>query len=261
MTETALNSCDIFLTSLNSGTTLFFHAASLQIYPLKDKRIIKFLTQYREQGKDILLDNTENQEIYDFIVNTIISVPKTIERNKVDTTSIMFNSIVLPIAGKCNLNCSYCFAQNETGFNFDNFTTENIVEIANFLIKQNEQNQDSQDKKTSIHIIFFGGEPLLKFDIMQFAVKHFAEKYPLYTVTYSITTNGTIVNEKILRFLKENNFSVLVSIDGLDNEFNVRKFKNGRSSVQRTIENIRKMSDRGIDIELRATLLNNVSSI
>jgi len=44
-------------------------------------------------------------------------------------------------------------------------------------------------------------------------VKYCNEKYP-FAFHYGITTNGTLLNKERIDFLKENNFSILYSIDG-----------------------------------------------
>jgi len=76
-------------------------------------------------------------------------------------------------------------------------------------------------------------------------------------VHYSITSNGTIFNDEIMQIFKDNNFAVLISLDGYDNEFNLRKFKNGKSSVEVVLNNVEKLKNNGIYSEFRATLINN----
>jgi radical SAM protein with 4Fe4S-binding SPASM domain len=245
---------DIELIVISDKITLFFHAKSLQIYPLKDIELINFLQVFKENGYDGALkkyDHADFIELYEFVCNKIEEAPKTINYGEIDTTQNNYKAIVLPIAAKCNLNCPYCFAQTEKDFHFDNFTEKDIERIANFLINKNP------DETSIINLIFFGGEPLLNLPVIKFTINHFKEKYPQRRIAYSITTNGTIMNNEIIQLFKENNFAILLSLDGPDNEFNLRKFKNGKSSVSKVIENINLLKQNNIEIEIRATLVSN----
>jgi len=56
---------------------------------------------------------------------------------------------------------------------------------------------------------FFGGEPLLRRDIIEVFVKELTGR-----VRFGITTNGSIDDDKTLSFLREHNFGVLLSHDG-----------------------------------------------
>lgn len=55
-----------------------------------------------------------------------------------------------------------------------------------------------------------------------------------------MTTNGTLLTMDIARFLAENNFEVLISLDGSKNEHNeYRKFANGKGSFDTIMNNLR----------------------
>jgi uncharacterized protein len=242
----------IQLIPIDKENMLFFHTESLQIYPLQDKDLIHFLSSYKENGRKqttTLYSKEDFKAIDDFIHKTISEAPlSTTVKQDLDRTD--FLQVILPIAACCNLNCPYCFAQTDGGFHFGNFTKKDIDRIAAFLVEKNT------DEQVPFTIIFFGGEPLLKFDIMQYTVQHFKEKYPHRKVRYSITTNGTLINEEIIRFLKKNNVAVLLSLDGPENEFNVRDFKTGGNSTSTVLKNIELLKQHNVPFEIRATLVN-----
>jgi radical SAM protein with 4Fe4S-binding SPASM domain len=124
-----------------------------------------------------------------------------------------------------------------------------IKKIANFAAEKRK------NKATSI--IFFGGEPLLNFECIKFTVEYFKQNFPELPVGYSLTTNGTVLTDEMIDFFEKTGFAVLVSLDGFDNEFNVRKYKNGKSSVQDVLNNIEKLRKiNNVHLELRATLIN-----
>jgi uncharacterized protein len=97
--------------------------------------------------------------------------------------------------------------------------------------------------KGPVSVSFFGGEPLLSFPLMARTVAHvraLAKKSQTNSPRFSLTTNGTLLTPEVTAFLRDNDFLVVVSIDGcrLAHEAN-RPLASGLSSydtVQRNIE-------------------------
>jgi radical SAM protein with 4Fe4S-binding SPASM domain len=245
-----LNPKDIHLIKINSKITLFLHNETLQIYPIFEDELLMFLKKYKKLGAKTVINNYENQQILNFVSDKIINAPLSISVKRNNIKNKGFTTIVLPIAATCNLACPYCFAQSENGFNYENFTEKDVDSIVTFLIDKNKNSNE-------ISIVFFGGEPLLNLNIIKYTITLFKEKYHKYNVHYSITSNGTIFNDEIIQIFKDNNFAVLISLDGYDNEFNLRKFKSGKSSVEVVLNNVEKLKINGIYHEFRATLINN----
>lgn len=67
------------------------------------------------------------------------------------------------------------------------------------------------------HLNFYGGEPLLRFDLIQQILSFLDKKKREFnkTVLYSITTNGSLITGHILRTLSDHRFSIIFSFDGL----------------------------------------------
>lgn len=83
-------------------------------------------------------------------------------------------------------------------------------------------------EKTSIG--FFGGEPLLRFNLMQEATEYIRvkEEETGKVVNLNVTSNGTLLNDDILDFLKAERIDLCVSIDGpkyVHDKF--RRYKDG----------------------------------
>lgn len=114
--------------------------------------------------------------------------------------------------------------------------------------------QDNR-KDSEIVINFFGGEPLMNFDLIQFVVNECKLCYPESKFVFSLTTNTTLINSEIADFFKENCFRVMVSIDGYKEIHNHhRKFRNGTGSFDKVIEGIQILKDKGVEFRIRATL-------
>ena len=128
-------------------------------------------------------------------------VEKEISRAKPGLVAIELN-----LTFNCNLTCDYCFVHRKSPHERMSLTTAKkaidlLVERAVF---------------PNIDVIFFGGEPLLEFELIKQIVPYLleeAEKRNLQ-VYLAITTNGTLINEEILKYLEEHHINMLLSIDG-----------------------------------------------
>jgi uncharacterized protein len=92
------------------------------------------------------------------------------------------------------------------------------------------------------NIIFSGGEPLLKFDIIKEAIsllQFLKGKYPSKKIVTVINTNGTIIDEHILKILRTVDY-ISISLDGQAITHNLhRKFYNGRGTFDKVINTVK----------------------
>jgi len=92
-----------------------------------------------------------------------------------------------------------------------------------------------------IDIGFFGGEPLLEFDLLT-KIVDLIETHPGYdrnAVTLSVVTNGTVFSEDIAAFLGEHGVVLCVSCDGPPHvQDRFRKYRNGRASSAKALKTI-----------------------
>lgn len=236
------------LINLQDNNKLFYDGNSMGIFPLyhkDDNEIISYLSNI-ENGNCI----KENPDIESWIRTCINDLPKGAKTNTRKILKKQLQSIILPIAGTCNLKCPYCFARADKGnFAFPNYTEHDI----DFILKQ----IDKYSSNIPVNIIFFGGEPMIKYDIIKYTINQIKNQYPHLDVSYSITTNGTLLNKERIQFMRDNNFAILLSMDGYDNNFNYRKFINGKSSVSRVLKNIDLLKSMNMPFEIRATLTSN----
>lgn len=99
----------------------------------------------------------------------------------------------------CNLHCKYCYQPRESG----NMTHETALQLIDFLKRD--------DPEKAKRVQFFGGEPLLAWDIIQLIVEGLKE----YTnFVFSVTTNGTLLTRERLEYLKAHDFGFALSLDG-----------------------------------------------
>lgn len=226
-----------------------FHGPSLQVYQIKNSHVIEKIQAAQVNGKDI---NKNTIELLEQLESIIKSASPTIKL-EIDNADHA-NSFILPISGNCNLKCPYCFARQDNKFGFDDYSEQDMRDVIDFIYRYCNRVINTQ-------ISFFGGEPLLNFDIIRMAVTYSRETYPDWNVSFSITTNGTICSERVATFLADNHIALMISIDGPKSENNLRRYANGRHSVDKVLRNINFFLSKRINIQLRATLTNNCQDI
>lgn len=235
------------LIEISPENYILFDGKEMQIFPLDYKEhlpVINYLKEKESSGKT-------DPDMEMWIDENIKPTHKQCIVNNENSLSPKLSTLILPITAQCNLACPYCFAQTSKGnFNFRSFSNEDIDELLSILYKKIGSDP--------VVLVFFGGEPLIKFDVIRHTVDTVNTKYKdKMKVSYSVTTNGTLLTKDIINFLKENHFAVLLSIDGPDNEFNLRHFKNGKPSIHRVLERIKMMKEAKMDFEIRATITSN----
>lgn len=153
------------------------------------------------------------------------------------SANIMYNSVKIHVSNACNLKCKYCYAN---GGNYGAQDSLMDKETADKIIRFINTSEELQNIK---YITFFGGEPLLNPDIIEYICERTQER----NVGYLLQTNGTIVNENIIRILKKFNVILTISLDGPEqvNDFN-RIYKNGGGTYKRILGNIQLLRENGI---------------
>lgn len=158
----------------------------------------------------------------------------------------------------CNFNCKYCFIKRENqNTNKKGMSVDRGLQGLDFFTKQIRSNQKLFDSKKSI--IFYGGEPLLKFEVLKeivLRIKKYqcCKKLP-ENIDLSLVTNGSLITKEIASFLKENNINVGVSIDGDEFTTNTnRLFNNSMGTYNHIRKGIEICKNEGLNIGLSVTL-------
>ena len=128
----------------------------------------------------------------------------------------------------CNLRCDYCWIREDVspGMSFD--IAQRAVDLA-----------VEQSRGGEFNILFFGGEPLLKYELIQQVILY-AEQIMQQTgqkIVFSMTTNGTLLDEQKAKFFAEHKLQYLLSIDGSKATHDKhRRLSSGGSSFDRIAE-------------------------
>ena len=163
-----------------------------------------------------------------------------------------FHLLAKPTGAVCNLGCKYCFfLSKEKLYPGSRFRmTDEVLEayIRQYLAAQ---------QVPEATISWQGGEPtLMGLDFFRRSVE-LVEKYkrPEMTVSYSIQTNGTLLDDEWAAFFREHNFLVGISIDGPPELHDVyRVDKAGRPSSERVLRGLGYLKKHGVDYNVLCTV-------
>jgi uncharacterized protein len=163
------------------------------------------------------------------------------------------HALSLAVAQKCNLGCTYCYAQQGAfGGQAKNMSLETANRAVDLLLAQ----AGAGGKAT---LAFLGGEPLVNRPVIRAVTQRAAElaRRRAIMLSFSITTNGTLLNEADGTFFETYGFAVTVSLDGpREAHDRLRPYKSGAGSFDRIIRNLRPLlaRQRRMQVSARVTV-------
>ncbi|MBO4458173.1 MAG: thioether cross-link-forming SCIFF peptide maturase [Butyrivibrio sp.] len=119
-------------------------------------------------------------------------------------------ALCLNVAHDCNLRCKYCFADEGEYHGRRALMSEEVGKAAlDFLVK-------NSGGRKNLEVDFFGGEPLMNWEVVKKLVEYgrSIEKEYDKNFRFTITTNGTLLNDEILEFVNKEMGNIVLSIDG-----------------------------------------------
>lgn len=151
------------------------------------------------------------------------------------------------ITENCNLRCKYCVFNGHyrnwrelSRRDMDFETARKGLDYVFSLIKERQ--------KREFAIGFYGGEPLLNTGTMKKIVSYGKELFAGWHLRFNMTTNLTLLDDDMLDFLVENNFILLVSLDGgRENHDAKRVFPDGRGTFDTVYRNLERIAARDRD--------------
>lgn len=152
--------------------------------------------------------------------------------------------ITLQLTQNCNFRCTYCVyngASNSRQRSHSNkrMSWQTAKDAVDFLWNHSVDS-------SHVDIGIYGGEPLLEFPLLSKIVDYSERQFFGKELTFSLTTNGSLLTTEIIHFLQDHNFNLFISLDGPKeiNDKN-RVFADGRGtfdSVMKKIELINKIT-------------------
>ena len=127
-----------------------------------------------------------------------------------EKSSGIVKALCLHIAHTCNLNCSYCFASQGKYHGERALMSYEVGKQAlDFLIAHS-------GTRKNLEVDFFGGEPLMNFDVVKKLVKYARsiEKQRGKNFRFTLTTNGMLIDDDVIDFANKEMSNVVLSLDG-----------------------------------------------
>lgn len=156
-------------------------------------------------------------------------------------------TMVMGITVACNLACPYCFVRQKN----QHMSLETAEQAIKWLKGNYEALGVEVNEYNKMPVIFFGGEPLMRFNEL---IVPLVEKYH-NIVNFGITTNGVYLNEDVVDFLYKYNIPPLLSFDGVPEVQNKQRPKHGgKDSFTAVLENIQYLLLRFPGTMMRGTL-------
>lgn len=199
------------------------------------------LEDYNKFKKNHKSDNSNIAEILQEIDKLIEEgiLYSTISIPDIDKTKdVVLKALCLHMAHTCNLRCKYCFAGDGEYCGGKKLMPFEVAKKAvDLLLKKS-------GTKKNVEIDFFGGEPMLNFDVVKQTVEYARSVEEKYNkeVNFTITTNATIMDDDAVEFINENMDNVVLSIDGRKEIHDRHRiYPDGSGSYDKVIPNVKKV--------------------
>lgn len=209
-----------------------------KIEEIELREVLEEITQLRELGQLFAED-----VYYDYVIDV-----------KKRTTVV--KALCLHVAHDCNLACQYCFA-SEGEYNGDRALMSFEVgrKALDYLLK-------NSGSRVNLEVDFFGGEPLMNWDVVKRLVAYGRSKEEEYhkKFRFTLTTNGVLLNDEIVEFCNKEMSNVVLSLDGRK-EVNdkMRPFPKGKGSYDLIVPKFQNFakSRQEKDYYIRGTFTHN----
>lgn len=147
-------------------------------------------------------------------------------------------ALCLLISQDCNLRCSYCFAEEGQYHKSRALMNLKTAKASLDFLVENSGNRHN------LEVDFFGGEPLMNFDVIKETVKYGRVLEAAYNknIRFTLTTNAYHVTDEMIAFMNDEMKNVVISVDGRKEVHNsLRKNAAGQGSYDKVLENAKKI--------------------
>ncbi len=165
-------------------------------------------------------------------------------------------ALCLHVAHTCNLNCEYCFAaQGKFHGDAALMDYETGKQALDFLM-------DHSGSRQNLEVDFFGGEPLMNFDLCKRLVAYArsVEKERGKHFRFTLTTNGILLDDEVIQWANRECHNVVLSLDGRkETHDRLRQDINGNGSYDRIVPQFQKLvtARGGRNYYIRGTYTHN----
>lgn len=149
--------------------------------------------------------------------------------------------LILNITETCNLRCRYCLYSGTYPMERLHSSKNMSLDTAKRAIKYFKEHSGNKER---YHLSFYGGEPLTCFDTVKHAIEYTESLGDWGDLFVHVDSNGTLLNEDIIRFLVDHKIALQVSVDGpreVHDRFRV--YRNGKGTYDRIMRNVSRIRE------------------
>ena len=156
-------------------------------------------------------------------------------------TAGVVKALCLHVAHTCNLNCSYCFAsQGRYHGERALMSLETGKKALDFLVAHS-------GTRRHLEVDFFGGEPLMNFDVVKQLVAYARSLEPATgkQFRFTLTTNGMNIDDDVIDFCNRECHNVVLSLDGRKEIHDAARVDyQGRGSFDRVVPKFQRLVEK-----------------
>lgn len=220
------------------------------IYDLNKSSVIKvpdavyaFLKDMNDEPDEEVREYVENLKLQGYLKEKRVKISEH-PVTEYYHSFVMHNlgQLTLQVTQRCNLKCEYC------AYSGNYFNREHTNKVMSFeTAKKAIDYFISHSRDASFFgISFYGGEPLLEFELIKKCVAYADSRAEGRKVSYNFTTNGTLLTEEKYEFLVKHDFAILVSLDGPQEVHDRHRVFAGSTigSFERMFENLKNLKEK-----------------
>jgi len=212
---------DIFLAlDINSGAV---HVVDDEVFRLLDG--LENSSAKEALEKFSLVKSTAAKEVSQLIAQEMLFTDDSYITDKMkNNEDSVVKAMCLHVAHDCNMVCTYCFGEQGT------FAGSKCLMSLEVGIKAIDYLIANSGSRRNLEIDFFGGEPLMNFEVVKKLVDYGREQEKLFSknIRFTITTNGLLLDDEKTEYINQTMDNVILSIDGRPEvNDNMRKTVNG----------------------------------
>ena len=196
-------------------------------------------SSFTEKEVDLAMRQFNFYKENGFLNKEVFNICTSFDVNDIRYSSIRV--ITFEVTQRCNLDCEYCvygdMYSHEGNNHKKDLTFEKAKSVIDFFYNQLSSSSNISNKK-KVTIGFYGGEPLLKGELIIKIVDYVSTlSNPYFFFEYTMTTNGILL-DRYFDFLVKHNFRLLVSLDGNYEASSYRVTASGRNVFHQIQKNL-----------------------
>lgn len=157
-------------------------------------------------------------------------------KDAIDELNNNLRQMVLNVTESCNLRCRYCLYSGSYHYERQHSSRKMSFIAAKKAVDFFIEHSKWSGRRS---IAFYGGESLVNYPLIKKIIEYSKEKK---NIKFYLTTNGTLLNEEIIKFFIENNVTLSISLDGPEELHDrYRVFPDNEGSFKKIIEGVRKI--------------------